>query len=291
MNNSIRRQKLSAGDLIEITARHCGDKVSPLLQIGIRFVVRNVSELKDGTEVIEVAHPTRKKSVLRMNAMRFEWKRFSFEDLREEQFKKDIANDTLRLLSEFTFEEQINIAFVPLIFNHLAWIYAMKAVQKGADYRVDMLKKITRRVRALKVEYEREVSKDLDIRHQKHIEDETERFMSEYAKDFMILYFSVNREFKKKMPDYPYDDLRTYAIVSILMIRHVDEHNGRMDELIASRLGDSKESVRMPIMDELNTCMEAFAGEMGKFDYSNADVQLAMRVIDVDVSKIDFVIE
>lgn len=212
----------------------------------------------------------------------------SFAEIREEQFKRDVAESTSKLISEFTVNEQINIAFVPLIFNHIAWIYAMKAVQKGVDYRVEILKKITRKVRALRVDYEREVSKDLDYRHQKHIEEETERFVAEFQRDFTILYFSVNQEFKRKMPNWPYDDLRTYAIMSMLMMRFVDEHNKRMDKLIASRLGKSNPSIRMPIMDALHHCMEAFAGEVGKFDYSNYDVVMAMRVIENDIKKIEF---
>nr|DAP23646.1 MAG TPA: hypothetical protein [Bacteriophage sp.] len=215
-------------------------------------------------------------------------KQKSFEEIREEQFKKDVAESTSKLISEFTVNEQISIAFVPLIFNHIAWIYAMKAVQKSVDYRVEILKKITRKVRALRIDYEREVSKDLDYRHQSHIEEETERFVAEFQRDFTILYFSVNQEFKRKMPDWPYDDLRTYAIMSMLMIRFVDEHNRQMDKLIASRLGKSNPSVRMPIMDALHSCMDAFAGEVGKFDYSDHDVVMAMRVIENDIKKIEF---
>lgn len=212
----------------------------------------------------------------------------SFAEIREEQFKKDVAESTSKLISEFTVNEQINIAFVTLIFNHIAWIYAMKAVQKSVDYRIELLKKITRKVRALRVDYEHEVSKDLDYRHQRHIEEETERFVEEFQKDFTILYFSVNQEFKRKMPDWPYDDLRTYAIMSMLMIRFVDEHNKRMDKLISSRLGKSNPSIRMPIMDALHSCMDAFAGEVGKFDYSNSDVVMSMRVIENDIKKIEF---
>lgn len=217
-----------------------------------------------------------------------EMKGLTLDKIREDQFKKQVAEDTSKLISEFSQDEQISIAFVPLIFNHIAWIYAMKAVQKSVDYRVSLLKKITRRIRELRQDYEREVSKDLDYRHQKHLEDETERFVSEFQKDFIILYFSVNQEFKKEMPAYPYDDLRTYAIISMLMIRFVDEHNKQMDKLIASRLGKSNPAVRMPIMDALYTCMEAYAGEMGKFNYSDENVKLAMNVIKNDIKKIEF---
>lgn len=288
MRNKINKSLPEEGEWIEITDRKCGDKVSPLLQVGGRFIVRGVAELKDGTPVIEVAHPKRKKSILRMNAAKFGWKAITIEALREEQFKKEITEDTSKLITEFSKEEQISIALVPLIFNHIAWTFALKALQISVDNRIGLLKKAGRKVRELRQEYEAMVRKDLDYKHQKHLEEETEQFMDEYRKDFTILYYAVNQEFKRAMPAYPYDDLRTYAILSMLMIRFVDEHNGRMDRLIASRLGSAKASIRMPIMDALHTCMDAFAGETGKFNYADRDITLAMKVIDNDMEKTDF---
>ncbi len=250
--------------------------------------MKGIAALKDGTPVIEVVHPTRKKAILRASTAKFGWKAITIEALQEEQFKKEVAKDTSKLITEFSKEEQINIAFVPLIFNHIAWIYAMKAVQGSVDNRIEILKKVTRAVRMLRKNYEQEVSKDLDFQHQKHLESETERFISSFQKDFIILYFSVNRELMKKCPDYPYEELRTNAIVSMLMIRHVDKHNKRMDKLVASRLGKSKDSIRMPIMDALYSCMDAFAGKIDDFDFSNHDIQLSMDIIENDIKKIEF---
>lgn len=287
-SSSKRMQLPKAGEMIKITARHCSEKVSPLLQVGKAFIVQDIAFLSDNTPVLEVVHPKRKKAVLRANAARFEWQILTPEIMKEEVFKKKVAEETSKLLTDFTKEEQINIAFVPLIFNHIAWVYAMKAVEKAAEYRVELLKKITRMVRSLKQEYHNEVGRDLDYKHIQRLEVGAERFIKHFANDFTIMYFSVNREFKSKMPTYPFDDLRTYAIMSMLFIKYVDEHNKRMDTLIASRLGSSKESIRMPIMDKLYTCMEAMAGEIGKFNYDNADIKLCMKIFQNNVGKIEF---
>lgn len=279
-----------AGDLIEITARHCTEKQSPLLQVGKRFLVKETAALnsQDDTLVLVLYHPIRKKATLRANAKRFDWHVITPEILKEEAFKKEVAESAGKLISDFTKEEQINIAFVPLIFNHIAWFYALKAVQIGVDNRIEILKKVTRGIRKLRKDYEFEISKDLDRRHQKQIESETERFISQFQNDFTIFYFSVNREILKKLPNHPYKDLRTYAIMAKLFIRFVDEHNKRMDALIASRLGSSKQSIRMPIMDALYSCMDAFAGEIDGFDWQNADIQRCMMIFQNNVRKIEF---
>lgn len=283
-------QTPKAGDLIEITARHCGEKVSPLLQVGKRFIVKETATLgkSDDTLVLVLCHPTRKKATLRANALRFEWRIITPEILKAEALAREVAKDAGRLMSDFTREEQIDIAFVPLIFNHIAWFYAMKAVQISVDERISILKKVTRGIRKLRNDYENEISKDLDRNHIKHIEDETERFISLFQNDFTILYFTVDREFLKRMPDYPYIELRCYAIISMLFIRYVDAHNKRMDALIASRLGKCNASIRMPIMDALYSCMDAYAGEIDSFDYDNIDIQRCMRIFQNNVSKIEF---
>lgn len=286
--NNIQTPK--AGEMIEITARHCSDKVSPLLRLGGRFIVKETAALSDtdATLVLVLYHPTRKKATLRANALRFEWRIITPDILKAEAFKKEVAEETSKLLTDFSKEEQLNIAFVPLIFNHIAWFYAMKAVQISVDNRISILKKVTRGIRKLRKDYEEEISKDLDRRHIKHIEDETERFIASFQNDFTILYFTVNREFLKRMPDYPYIEMRCFAIMAMLFIRHVDEHNKRMDALIASRLGESKASVRMPIMDALYSCMDAYAGEIGSFDWNNLDIKRCMQIFRNNVGKIEF---
>lgn len=288
MKKKNRIQLPKAGELIKITARHCSDKVSPLLQVGKMFMVQEIAFLSDKTPVLIVVHPKRKKAVLRANAARFEWIIITPEVMKEEAFKKEVAEETSKLLTDFTKEEQINIAFVPLIFNHIAWVYAMKAVQKCVDYRIELLKKVTRGVRKVRQDYEREISKDLDFKHQKHIEEQTEQFMNEYQHDFIILYFSIIREIDKKMPDYPHQDMRAYAIVSMLMIKFVDEHNKRMDILIASKLGKSRPSIRMQAMDALYACMDAYASVSDDFDYKFSDIVASIKIIENKLKQTEF---
>ena len=290
-DKNMNRNKTSlpkAGEWIEITARNCGERISPLLKVGARFVVRATAALKDGTPVVEVAHPSRKRAVLRVNAARFAWRVVTLDALREDRFKKQIAETTAHMSTAFSIDELGCIAFVPLILNRVAWNYAMRAIELCAAYRVELLKKIVRQVRALAAEYDREIAKDLDYRHRQEIAKEADRFVAETQKDFTILYFTVNQEFKRKMPTYPYDDLRTLAIISLLMIRLVDTHNRHSDALIASRFGPSAPTRRMPAMDVLYTCMDAIAGEIGKFDYANKDVVMAVKVIENNIRKIQF---
>lgn len=55
---------VSTGDFIEITARRCSDKVSPLTKVGERFVVLSCSYMNNANKTIQVVvrHPKRKKA-------------------------------------------------------------------------------------------------------------------------------------------------------------------------------------------------------------------------------------
>lgn len=276
------------GEYIEITARKCSGKLSPLLQVGKKYFVRDFANLKNGSQVLIVQHPNKAKEVLRINEERFDWKIITIAEIKEDAFKKTVADDTAKMMQVFTFEEQMRISFLPLIISELAWKYAERARKESAEQRITLLKKLSRSIVQLREKYISEVRKDLDYKHIKHFQEAAEMFCEEYAYDFTIFFYTVNGLFKKAMPEYPYDRMRSNAIISVLLIKFLDEHNKKMDVLIASKMGGAKESIRTPIMDALCTCMEAYAGEMGKFDYNDNNLKLCLRVLEKNINKIQF---
>ena len=283
-NHQIPKQ----GEVIEITARKCSEKQSPLIEVGKSYICKGVSSLKDGTTVIEVVHPTKKKQTLRVNALRFDWQILTDEMKFEREFREGVRKDTEKMMNSFTQREHIQMAFIPLIFADLAFNYADKCRRYAADQRIEILKKLGRAYDEVKRNYFESVSKDLDRKHQRNVEQEMARFMEEYKKDFTILWFSVNAEFKKKMPDYPYSDMRTDAICGMLMVDLLYQNNTHMDEVIAERLGEKRQSIHDPKIDALRSILDAYAGEVGQFDYKNENVELAKNIILRRVNEIEF---
>lgn len=280
--------KVNIGDYIEITARRCSDKVSPLLQIGKKFFVKELSALGNGALVLIVKHPNRKNDVLRVNAERFDWKAVTLAQVREDEFVEKVASNTKKMQEVLTLTEQMRIAFVPLIIAELAWIYAEDVVDYSAKHRIGFLKKLSRMVKGLREKYMADIRKDLDYAHTAKIRTTAVDFREEYDKDFKIFYFTINKLFKKSMPDYPHDTMRSTAILSMFMIKFFDEHNKRMDKILVEKIGDTTESQRPPTIDSLYTCMEAFAGEVGKFDYSDQELELNMRILEKNFNNVEF---
>lgn len=207
----------------------------------------------------------------------------------EAQFKKQVHDDTMNMLETFTFRENMDIAFVPLIITEVAWHYALKVVKYAADNRIDEVKKLSRTVRTLREEYISTCRKDLNNKHIEEMENAAENFVSLCSKDLMLLFFSLNNELKKRWPDYAFLDMRTDACIAIIMLQLLKEHNRRMDELMARKLGGDVPSYRNPINDKLWSCMEAYASPC-EFKFEG-HVETSMKIIRKKFNQIDFVVK
>lgn len=187
--------------------------------------------------------------------------------------------DTMRMQTELTHDEQVKIAFFPCVIAHMIWKYVDEVLSEAAANKVSILLPISRAIKELRKEYEHNILNELDYKHRKTIETQTDKFMVEFGRDFALLYFSVNGEFKKKLPNYPYDTMRSKAIIAMLFIDLLDGHNRKMDMMIRERLGEDKQSIRIPMMAKLHHYMEAIAGDAGKFDFANDNVKNGIKVM------------
>lgn len=204
----------------------------------------------------------------------------------EEQFKKQVHDDTLMMLETFTFKENMNIAFVPLIITEVAWLYAMKVVKYAADNRITDTVKLSRAVRALREQYLSDCSKDLDSKHIEKMEKAGEEFVKKNQMDFVMIFYSLNNELKKHWSDYAYLDMKTDACIAMIMLKLLKEHNSRMDELMASKLGGEVPSYRNPINEKLWDCMDAYAYPC-KLEFTG-HVETSMKIIRKKFDQIDF---
>ena len=176
-------------------------------------------------------------------------------------FKKGISVETQKMLDTFTWEENMNIAFVPLIISYIAWAYADKVIAYCADHKISDTKKLSRVIKEVKQKYKYDLEKDLDHRHMKALDNETERFMGELSSEFAILWFSVNNEIKRVYPSLLYDEMRTDAMISMMMIKFLRQHNAKMDELVKRKMHVGSCSIENPYMDALFSAMDAYFGE------------------------------
>lgn len=207
---------------------------------------------------------------------------------REDRFKKEIKSDVHNMLETFTWEENMKIAFVPLIISHLAWMYSEKVMKYCAEHRIPETIKLSRAVKHVREEYVSTLKKDLDAAHLCRIEEQTQQFFNEYVNDFTIMWYCVNGQYKKQFPDDIYKDMKTDAFISVLMCRFLVAHNKRMDKIIEAKMGFAQ-SIKNPYMDKLETCMDAYCGN--QVIECNDNINACLRILERNINEIDFNIE
>ena len=204
----------------------------------------------------------------------------------EASFKAIVRRDTQTMLNTFTWEENMMIAFVPLIISKVAWVYAEKAVKYCTDNRISEFKKLGRSVKELRQKYIDVLRLDLDYSHINRIETQTLQFMDECNYDLSILWYQVNQYIKTNAPDMPYDTMRTDAAVAVMMVRYLKAHNRRMDAIIASKMGQSN-SIDNPQMRSLEKLMMQYFPNDFKLE-TNTNLDLCGKIFANNLSKIEF---
>lgn len=212
------------------------------------------------------------------------------KEMQEKAFRNNVSESTRKMIERLTIDEQMRVSFLPLIITHLAWVYADKAMACAARDKVSLLKKLSRTLKMVHQKYNEELRRELDYSHLQNVIRQTEMCISEINRDLTILYFTVNQELKRKVPQYGYDEQRTYAVISTLFIDLLKQHNREMDKLLAEKLDDRNlaPSIVHPLIQHLHTGMVAFAGVEGKFDYREQNVVMAMKVIKNRIDSIEF---
>lgn len=194
----------------------------------------------------------------------------------EEVFKRQVDLAAEKMLDTFTWEENVMICFVPLIISQLAWTYAERVLTYCASHRISETTKLCRAVKHIKTEYENMVLIDLSYDKFMDVKRQAAEFADLYAKDFYILWFSVNARYKQLYPNEFLVDMKTDAYIGILMCRYLAEHNKRMAKLISTKMG-STDDIANPFMVRLETCLDAYCGDQVITDDYN--IRTAMKII------------
>lgn len=207
-------------------------------------------------------------------------------DIHEKAFKDEVKDGVREMLDAFTWNENMQIAFVPLIISKIAWWYAEKAMQYCVDNRISVTKKLSRAIKEMRIRYVDELKKDLDLRHINHVERQALQFIEECKKDFLIFELQVSQAIKTEYPTMPDEMLRKDALCGIMMVEFLKRHNGMMDKIIAAKMGQST-SITSPHMVALETLLDAYMPEGFKIK-NTRQIDLCLNVLENRVRAIDF---
>lgn len=206
--------------------------------------------------------------------------------MKEKAFKLGVLKDVKKSLQVFTFKENMDIAFTPLIIFEVAWHYAFVVMENAAKLKVDETKKLCRAIKFVRESYIAMCRKDLDASHMKRLELVKDDFINKCARDLQVLWFSISNELKRNYGKLEYiDELRTDAFLCIVILDVMKEHNKHMDDVIKQKMGHCN-SYKNPFVDALRESMEAFVYPANIENDKN--VKLSMAIMKNNLEKIDY---
>lgn len=194
------------------------------------------------------------------------------------------------ILEKLTIKEQMQVSFAPLVYIQIAWHYAFKACEEAKNDRVEIVKKLCRTIKDLYQDYNVFLSKDLDYEHIKHIENETKNVLDDIRMDLLKLYFAINNEFKRVYPNEKYDRMRSYAIISELVISLLVVHNNDMDKLLFEKqIKTNLEPTAIDVHTEKLIGLIKESSSIDKsFNMENQSIQIGLEIIKRRIQSIEF---
>ena len=192
------------------------------------------------------------------------------------------------MLRTFTFEENMRIAFVPLVISELAWTYAFRAKRYAAAMRLEEFKRESREIDRLHSLYVRKLKEDLEDRLIAELRSVAEEFVSAFRNDFDILWYSVNNSIKKSSPDISHQPMRTDACISASLIRFLKAYGEATDEIVRRKLHKAAPARPDPAMEGLRRVMGVYSGGVRGGD--GGHLKNCMLILNRNLNRIDFTI-
>lgn len=198
-------------------------------------------------------------------------------------------NNMERYIASMPMVIQQKICLIPIVLELMSWHYADVAARMAAEQKVEVIRKIVRDVHSLHKDYRISAINQMSVKKFNIMVELTDQFMGGISHDLQILYFSVNQEFMRSVPTYPYGEMRCQAILSRLFVDALRDNLTDMNAMFRSNLGPfaPRGGVRSELKD-LRFLMDGIAGVDGKFDYDNRNIQMAMRIIRNKINEIKF---
>ena len=193
------------------------------------------------------------------------------------------------MLDTFTFEENMRIAFTPLVIAAIVWIYTDRARAYAVEHRLGGdSKKLTRCIKDIKDEYRKNLRTEMDLKHVQRIDDGAKGFMDNNANDFNILYYSVNNEIKRRYPDLTHQPMRTNAYIARALIHFLGVYNKSMNEMMRSRLKGVRGPVEEPYLKLLSEVLRALSGNI---ELGGENLKNCMLILNKNLRNIEYNID
>lgn len=298
--------KLKYGTLLQIK-RKCSPKIQPhIIDNGLYLVLEEGTKTKSGARRLAVvefeqmakmamitphAHIPRKEISI-INEERFSWVVKSRQTLKEKTlaYKENFIKEQEKrqdeeVRSKFTDRERSQMAYTPYLYAELAWHYANKAIALCAERKLDDLKKVTRTIRELRVNF----LADLRVKMTQPVlmaaQGKVKQAMEDFASDFFKFEMTIKNEVEREYLGSKNNDVRAYAYMSMCCYeaqRRVDIANARLIEKRLGGVADVVESYKYmkELYDNIRKCLGVY------YIPKNDIINIAIKVMEKNIGSL-----
>lgn len=190
------------------------------------------------------------------------------------------------MLSKFTPEEALKIAYLPIVLTQAAFRFATAVANECAQRQLDY-KKPVREIRAHTKEYIRNIIGGDKVDLINSLENQVCAFLGKTGNDVQTLYFCISSELKKEYPHLKEYNLLTNIYICQALCTYVREKEMHYDQLIRMRLSAPYHSTVNK--DALAVCkaLQEIAGNY-KISIHTRIINTAVKVIGIKIDNMNF---
>lgn len=247
--------------LIQIIERNCSDKIQSNIAINKRYFATETEPLKDGTKCLLIRENKNSKAH-KINAKRFKWREVETTQVQQSIEKSEVQTQQELLSSKYSVNELAHQIIMPLVIYSISIVFVERMLEELASKKVSETRKLSRTMKMLIQEWRNMLSKHQERSTANLIDNVVSEFMNECNNDFIRFYISVNNAIKREFKEFPYKDVTTNAIIALQVISYANEFLNGISNDVKGAINRKKEYISSPIIDSLNECVEACAGNI-----------------------------
>lgn len=283
-----RNQIPNKTSLIRIVKRKCHKNIQPHIVEGDTYVAVG-HDCKGDKLTLLVANPDNTKKVWRVNSNRFSWEIVTMDDAKRLYNNK--RTETLNVVKHQIFaEDELNIIYSrPTVLLHLIQKYADLVIREAAYERLSMFKAVSRSIKSLIEANDKHLYSILGSEKYKDFVQDMDDAYNENIKDFTILYYSMNNIIKKHYANYPYDTIRTNALIALMLIDMHKVYIHKIGEILKEKFPDTYHGGEL-ISDEvkqLRFLLCSYVAPDGKIEFKDEAVELNKKIVSKIIDRID----
>lgn len=247
--------------LIQIIERNCSEKIQSSIAINKRYFARNIGPLKDGTECLLIRENKNSKAH-KINAKRFKWREVEATQVQQSIEKNEVKTQQELLSSKYSVNELAHQIIMPLVIYSISIVFVERLLKELARNKISETRKLSRTMRMLIQEWRNMLSKHQERNTANLIDNVVNTFMNECNNDFIRFFISVNNVIKRNFKEFPYKEVSTNAIIALQIINYANSFLNNISNDVKGAINRKKEYITSPIIDSLQECIEASAGNI-----------------------------